>query len=71
MVSVQKIRNDFARLEKKRDSLLECRNFKELKTVLDEIDRLKVELAQHDPDSIYAQRLKIERFKKIYNNKRG
>jgi len=70
MVNVLKLRRDFARLEKRRDNLLESRDFDGLKICLDELDRLKEQLALHDPDSIYAQQMKIERFKKIYNNKR-
>jgi len=62
-VNILKLRRDFARLEKRRDSLLESRNFEELKTVLDEIDQVKNELAQHDPESPFATQMKIEKAK--------
>ena len=65
-INIQKLRADFARLEKRRDSLLEARNFEELKTVLDELDRLKNELALHDPDSVFAHELRLKKAKSIF-----
>jgi len=66
MVNVQKLRADFSRLEKRRDSLLEARDFDGLKICLDEIDKLKNELAIHDADSVFAHELRVKRAKNIF-----
>lgn len=70
-VNIQKLRSDFSRLEKKRDSLLESRDFDNLKICLDELDRLKNELALHDADSQFAHELRVKKAQQIFNNKRG
>ena len=65
-VNILKLRTDFSRLEKRRDTLLESRDFDNLKICLDELDRLKNELALHDPDSPFAHELRVKRAKNIF-----
>ena len=69
MVNVQKLRADFSRLEKRRDSLLEARDFDGLKICLDELDEIKKLLAIHDPDSIFAAQLRFEKTKNIFKGR--
>ena len=66
MVNVQQLRNQFSRLEKKRDSLLESRDFDNLKICLDQLDEIKQQLALHDPDSEFAKKLRFEKMKTIF-----
>lgn len=70
-VNVLKLRADYARLEKRRDTLLEARDFNSLRVCLDELDRVKNELALHDADSVFAHELRIKKAQQIFNNKRG
>lgn len=71
MVNVQKLRREYSRLEQKRDSLLESRDFDGLKICLDELDEIKKLLAIHDPESEFATQMKIQKAQQIFNNKRG
>ena len=41
VINIQQLRNQFSRLEKKRDSLMEARDFDGLRVCLDELDKLK------------------------------
>ena len=68
-VNILKLRADFSRLEKRRDSLLESRDFDGLRVCLDELDRLKSELALHDPDSQFAHELRVKKAKSIFKGR--
>lgn len=68
-VNVQKLRADFSRLEKRRDTHLESRNFEELKIVLNQLDELKEQLALHDPESEFATQMKIQKAKQIFKGR--
>jgi len=68
-VNILKLRADFSRLEKRRDTLLESRDFDGLKICLDELDKLKSELALHDPDSVFAAQLRFEKTKNIFKGR--
>lgn len=69
MVNVQKLRADFARLEKRRDSLLEVRDFEGLKICLDALDEIKKLLAIYDADSVFAHELRIKKAQKIFKGR--
>lgn len=50
MVNAQKLHREVKRLESKKDFILKSRDFSNLADVLDELDRVKSELAYIDPD---------------------
>lgn len=68
-VNILKLRADYARLEKRRDNLLESRDFDGLKICLDELDEIKKLLAIHDADSVFAHELRVKRAQNIFKGR--